>query len=93
MLVYTSKGLAWFGAVLSAMVGCKVKVLGLGAVRVPNKPNKGLVYLTTKSLVLGAVVGVVRVYLTTKGLVFGAVGGCGAGISYIQALAWCLAWC
>jgi hypothetical protein len=24
---------------------------------------------------------------------FGAVGGCGAGISYIQALAWCLAWC
>jgi hypothetical protein len=22
-----------------------------------------------------------------------AVGGCGAGISYIQALAWCLAWC
>jgi hypothetical protein len=20
-------------------------------------------------------------------------GGCGAGISYIQALAWCLAWC
>jgi len=27
--VYPSKGLAWFGAVLSAMVGCKVKVLGL----------------------------------------------------------------
>jgi hypothetical protein len=24
---------------------------------------------------------------------YGAVGGCGAGISYIQALAWCLAWC
>ncbi len=24
---------------------------------------------------------------------FGAVGGCGAGLSYIQALAWCLAWC
>ncbi len=24
VLVYTSKGLAWFGAVLSAMVGCKV---------------------------------------------------------------------
>ncbi len=27
--VYPSKGLAWFGAVLSAMVGCNVKVLGL----------------------------------------------------------------
>ena len=27
--VYTSKDkMAWFGAVLSAMVGCKVKVLG-----------------------------------------------------------------
>ena len=24
---------------------------------------------------------------------YGAVGGCGAGLSYIQALAWCLAWC
>ncbi|MFZ8787116.1 hypothetical protein [Thermocrinis sp.] len=36
------------------------------AVWVPNKPSKGWVYLTTKSLVLGAVVGVVLVYLTTK---------------------------
>ncbi len=27
--VCPSKGLAWFGAVLSAMVGCNVKVLGL----------------------------------------------------------------
>ena len=26
--VYPSKGLVWFGAVLSAIVGCKVKVLG-----------------------------------------------------------------
>ena len=43
---------------------------------------------------LGALCGCkVWVYLTTKGLVFGAVGGCGAGLSYIQALAWCLAWC
>ena len=81
--VYPSKDkMAWLGAVLSAMVGCKVKVLGLVrwwvlskqarqgcgsiqtskdkqelgvkfcAVRVPNKPSKGLVYLTTKSLVL-----------------------------------------
>jgi hypothetical protein len=33
-------------------------------VLVPNKPSKGLVYLTTKGL--GAVVGAVRVYLTSK---------------------------
>jgi hypothetical protein len=35
-------------------------------VLVLNKPSKGLVYLTTKGLVFGALVGAVRVYLTSK---------------------------
>jgi hypothetical protein len=38
VLVYPSKDkMAWFGAVLSAMVGCKVKVLGLVRWWVLNK--------------------------------------------------------
>ena len=45
--------------------------------------------LTSKGLVSCRVLSKGLVYLTTKGLVFGAVGGCGAGLSYIQALAWC----
>jgi hypothetical protein len=41
---------------------------------------------------LGALCGSI---LHPKTNLFGldAVGGCGAGISYIQAKAWCLAWC
>jgi hypothetical protein len=35
-------------------------------VLVPNKPSKGLVYLTTKGLVMVRWVGAVRVYLTSK---------------------------
>jgi hypothetical protein len=36
------------------------------AVWVPNKPSKGWVYLTTKSLVMVLWAGAVRVYLTSK---------------------------
>ncbi len=43
--VYPSKDkMAWFGAVLSAMVGCKVKVLGLVRWWVLNKPSKARVW-------------------------------------------------
>jgi len=114
--VYTNKQRlnVWCCAVLGAKQVCKA-----------NKPSKGLVYLTTKSLVFGAVCGCCAkqrlnalflcwsilqpsAKLSSKGLVscrvlskgvglsynqrfgYGAVGGCGAGLSYIQALAWCL---
>jgi hypothetical protein len=75
--VYPSKDkMAWFGAVLSAMVGCKVKVFGLvrwwvlcaskGLVscRVLSK-GKGLSY-NQRFGVLVVWAGAVRVYLTFK---------------------------
>jgi len=68
---------------------------GCCAGAVPSKQAKQ----TSKGLVFDAVrVRVVRWWCGAKqtskdkqGL--GAVGGCGAGLSYIQALAWCLGWC
>jgi uncharacterized membrane protein YedE/YeeE len=73
--VYPSKDkMVWFGAVLSAMVGCKVKVLGVVGVLCASK---GLVLCAgakqTKqgfglsyNQKFGALVGAVRVYLTSK---------------------------
>ncbi len=46
-------GLAWFGAVLSAMVGCKVKVLSL---------VRWWVLCASKGLVFGALLGAKQKY-------------------------------
>jgi hypothetical protein len=49
--------------------------------------------LTSKGLVSCRVLSKGAGLSYNQRLGYGAVGGCGAGLSYIQALAWCLAWC
>jgi hypothetical protein len=101
----TKQGL---GLSYNQKLGALVRVLGAGArcwsILQPSAKltSKGLVScrVLSKDRVgqgLGALCGSILqqsfAILQPKVWCFGAVGGCGAGISYIQALAWCLAWC